>query len=385
MANKIVVVFLLTILILLFLCTYVNANVEGFIEYYKPNNYKTITDDNDDFMSKAGIILGWVKYIGIAVATITIAIIGIKYMFGSIEDKAEYKKTIMPYLIGCFLLVATPTILQTFTGEYEKSYSEMDAEEKAKVDVSKLSDDEKRLEYMLHGVDSLSRKYGKEELSEYEKQLYVKIGSGIRRRRNHIIGGNKTTFTRQMYGKIFCDYCGNKLTGTGNEFTEYKCNNCGTEIYGLKKFLEEKPQYKNTRENVRYWDKNIIDMDDEQLRLLYIGMKSRNNFEEEYFDFCSEEEARYALVRQEISMRGIEMDRRLNHSLDVNGKKMATLYLEKDAYYIKDYEYEYIGVAVYCEACNNIINHQLGSDYKIYTEANCAVCGLEIYNEFNEL
>ena len=40
------------------------------------------------------------------------AIIGLKFMFGSIEEKAEYKKSLFPYVVGCVLLVLIPTILK---------------------------------------------------------------------------------------------------------------------------------------------------------------------------------------------------------------------------------------------------------------------------------
>lgn len=63
------------------------------------------------FIHRAGFILGWIKYIGIIVSVITLAFIGIKYMFGSVEGKAEYKKTMFPYLVGCFMLMGTSLII----------------------------------------------------------------------------------------------------------------------------------------------------------------------------------------------------------------------------------------------------------------------------------
>lgn len=45
-------------------------------------------------------------------------VIGIKYMSGSIEEKANYKKTMIPYLIGCICIFGAstiaPDILETF-------------------------------------------------------------------------------------------------------------------------------------------------------------------------------------------------------------------------------------------------------------------------------
>lgn len=47
-----------------------------------------------------------VQVVGVVVAVVVILIIGIKYMIGSAEEKAEYKKTMIPYIIGAVLLFA---------------------------------------------------------------------------------------------------------------------------------------------------------------------------------------------------------------------------------------------------------------------------------------
>ena len=39
-----------------------------------------------------------------------IMVLGIKYMMGSAEEKAEYKKTMIPYLVGAILIFAATTI-----------------------------------------------------------------------------------------------------------------------------------------------------------------------------------------------------------------------------------------------------------------------------------
>lgn len=40
-------------------------------------------------------------------------ILGIKYMTGSLEEKAEYKKSMIPYLIGVAIFFSLSTILTT--------------------------------------------------------------------------------------------------------------------------------------------------------------------------------------------------------------------------------------------------------------------------------
>lgn len=48
--------------------------------------------------------------IGSVVSVIVIIVLGIKYMLGSVEEKAEYKKTMVPYLIGAALIFAASGI-----------------------------------------------------------------------------------------------------------------------------------------------------------------------------------------------------------------------------------------------------------------------------------
>ena len=47
-------------------------------------------------------------------------VLGIKYMMGSAEEKAEYKKTMIPYLIGAVLLFAAVNLATYIYGIAEK-------------------------------------------------------------------------------------------------------------------------------------------------------------------------------------------------------------------------------------------------------------------------
>jgi len=74
------------------------------------DNYKTDNIQMGNLASRAGTVLGIIQTIGSVLAVVMLIIIGIKYMLGSIEEKAEYKKTLIPYLIGAFL-VFTGTLI----------------------------------------------------------------------------------------------------------------------------------------------------------------------------------------------------------------------------------------------------------------------------------
>ena len=70
-----------------------------------------ITFGNDTTMvQKVGSIMGTIRNIAVIAAVIVLMIIGVKYILGSVEEKAEYKKTFMPLIIGIVLVVLATSI-----------------------------------------------------------------------------------------------------------------------------------------------------------------------------------------------------------------------------------------------------------------------------------
>lgn len=67
-------------------------------DYYKPFKF-------------AGTILNAIVIVGVVISVVSVMILGIKYMAGSVEQRAEYKKTMMPMLIGMIMLFTTTTIV----------------------------------------------------------------------------------------------------------------------------------------------------------------------------------------------------------------------------------------------------------------------------------
>lgn len=57
-----------------------------------------------------GQIIGVVRTVGVLVAVVILLVLGIKYMMGSAEEKADYKKSMIPYLVGAVLIFAASTI-----------------------------------------------------------------------------------------------------------------------------------------------------------------------------------------------------------------------------------------------------------------------------------
>lgn len=57
-----------------------------------------------------------VQVLGLGIAVIMLTALGIKYMVGSIEDKAQIKKHLMVYAIGAIVFFAAASILQIIQG-----------------------------------------------------------------------------------------------------------------------------------------------------------------------------------------------------------------------------------------------------------------------------
>ena len=84
-----------------------------------PNEWKPDDlgmQDYDEVVDVAVVIIAVIRYVGVAVSIIVLLIIGIKYMTGTVQEKAEYKKTMIPYLIGVFIFFALSQILPVIIG-----------------------------------------------------------------------------------------------------------------------------------------------------------------------------------------------------------------------------------------------------------------------------
>lgn len=69
--------------------------------YYNPNNKNgTVSTDTNTILNIGGKLWGILSTVGAIVSVIALAIIGLRSVFGSIDDKAAYKKAMMPYIIG---------------------------------------------------------------------------------------------------------------------------------------------------------------------------------------------------------------------------------------------------------------------------------------------
>ena len=76
------------------------------------DDYKGTNPGSEKLKSKANTIFSYLRTIGIVLSVVALVAIGIKYMLGSVEEKATYKQTLLPYLIGAILLFTGSLIPQ---------------------------------------------------------------------------------------------------------------------------------------------------------------------------------------------------------------------------------------------------------------------------------
>lgn len=78
-------------------------------DWYKPNSNSE--SDNTKFIAIGNVIIGIIRVLGSATAVIALVVLGVRYMLGSASDKALYKETMGPYLIGAVMVFIIPNII----------------------------------------------------------------------------------------------------------------------------------------------------------------------------------------------------------------------------------------------------------------------------------
>lgn len=75
-----------------------------------PSELKGTEPTGDEMTTLGNKIIGILQTGGIVLSVVILVVLGIKYMMGSAEEKAEYKKTMIPYLVGAAFIFLAPTI-----------------------------------------------------------------------------------------------------------------------------------------------------------------------------------------------------------------------------------------------------------------------------------
>ena len=83
-----------------------------FAEDFRPSAVETnkVGDEANSIKDVGNSITSIIRVVGTIVAVAILIVLGIKYMMGSAEEKAEYKKTLFPYLVGAVLIFAASSL-----------------------------------------------------------------------------------------------------------------------------------------------------------------------------------------------------------------------------------------------------------------------------------
>ena len=110
MKKKVIILSLFIIIQILF----VGINICFADDVLNPENWKpnesVVSGDDTVFNNKVSIVLSAIRNVGIVVSVAAVMVIGIKFMLGSVEEKAEYKRVMPGYLIGAFLVFAVSVL-----------------------------------------------------------------------------------------------------------------------------------------------------------------------------------------------------------------------------------------------------------------------------------
>ncbi len=99
---------IILIIFFLFITIFTSTNVFAI----NPEEYRPPAIENGGKVQTIGnIIIGGIQFIGSIVSVIVLIIIGIKFLIGSAEEKAEYKELMTPYLIGALMLLGISNLL----------------------------------------------------------------------------------------------------------------------------------------------------------------------------------------------------------------------------------------------------------------------------------
>lgn len=93
------------------------TSIAGTVLAVDPNTVLNELNGNgnvqiNDLTKVGNNIVTIIQVVGIVIAIIVLLVIGIKYMMGSASEKAEYKKTMIPYIVGAVLIFAGTSLVR---------------------------------------------------------------------------------------------------------------------------------------------------------------------------------------------------------------------------------------------------------------------------------
>ncbi len=115
-----IIALLVVILVSSFIC---ETQAVGLGEITPEQATKPSAEDNhstSELVNIGNVIVKVVRTFGQALSVVILAVVGIKYIMGSIEEKAEYKQTMWIYIVAAILIFGGSTLAQIIFEMFNK-------------------------------------------------------------------------------------------------------------------------------------------------------------------------------------------------------------------------------------------------------------------------
>lgn len=117
--KELVIILIIVINIMFFNINVVQASgisdiISGGDSFLEAGRNETTTIDETKLQSTSTMIYNILLILGICIAVIISGILGIKFMIGSVEEKAQVKDALIPFVIGCAVVFGAFGIWKIF-------------------------------------------------------------------------------------------------------------------------------------------------------------------------------------------------------------------------------------------------------------------------------
>lgn len=111
MKNKIAKIITILLSVSFLMCTLNTTVLAADIVTPEDLNKKVEYGDSTQFVAIAGKVMGFIRNIAVIGGVLLLMVLGVKYMMGSVEEKADYKKSLVPLVVGIIVVMAATQIM----------------------------------------------------------------------------------------------------------------------------------------------------------------------------------------------------------------------------------------------------------------------------------
>jgi len=189
--QKIVAVLMLTIMLVSM------VNVISLAANITPKDIKADEVKTDAISTAGKKLVGVFQAIGIVLSVVVLTVIGIKYLMGSAEEKADYKKSLIPYVVGA-ALVFTASVFAQSIYEFFRQPQTVDlinrlkeAGVNTKVIQNENTNTDDRFAGKTFVLTGSLEKYTRQEASDIIESFGGKVSGSVSKKTSYVLAGEE--------------------------------------------------------------------------------------------------------------------------------------------------------------------------------------------------